>query len=71
MKKRIDALPLDVTMKLAEMVTTEELATISAWDAFDAWLRWNGIIGFTGSIVRIYGECKKLNQGRSNQEDLP
>jgi hypothetical protein len=50
----------DVAEALAENhVTVEQAASLSKYEVMDHYLNWNGIIGFTQSILDALNDCER------------
>jgi len=52
-------LELNILMDLLENHEAAEIDKMSAESILDAWLQWEGIIGYTKQIVNIYETFKK------------
>jgi len=50
---------LGILDDLLENHSEESINRMSAKEILDAWLNWEGIIGYTNKIIRIYDSFRK------------
>ncbi len=59
----VNALPERVLREIVDSLKHGEyIADLSAFEAFDRWLRFNGIINYTGEIIQVWEILRKENK---------
>ena len=60
---KIEKLPKHVLFALKEDEKTEkEIQTMSVYEVFDFFLKYEGIIGYTSSIMNTYDKIKEASE---------